>query len=65
MDTKYAQDRINYVITSLEDALLKCISVDFTDDAKMDQSPAYVIGYTSSMIKNALADLKGVANDLN
>ena len=65
MDTKYAQDRINYVMLSLEDALSMCLSVEFTDNAKIEQSPAYVIGYTSSMIKNALADLKVVSKDLN
>lgn len=65
MNNKYAQDRINYVITSLEDALFKCLSVDFTDNAKMEESPAYVIGYMSSMIKNAVSDLKVVSNDLN
>ena len=65
MSNEYAQDRINYIITALEDSLLKGLSVDFTDDAKTEQSPAYVIGYMTSMIKNAVIDLKVVSKDLS
>jgi len=65
MSNEYAQDRINYVITALEDSLLKGLSVDFNDEAKIEQSPAYVIGYMTSMIKNAVTDLKVVSNDLS
>lgn len=64
MTTKYAQDRINYVIQTLEDALSKCQSTDYNEDAKMEQTPAYVVGYTSSTIKNALIDLQAAINDL-
>lgn len=61
---KITQDRINYAIKSLEDALVKCQSVDYNDDARIDQTPAFVVGYTSSTIKNALIDLENAVKSL-
>lgn len=65
MDTEYAQTRINYAMKSLENALSVSDSVDYHDDAKIDQSPAYVIGYSTSTIKNVLFDLKTALEYLN
>ena len=65
MVNEYTQNRINYAIETLEHALSICNDVDYHDDAKCEQSPAYVIGYSTSSMKNALIDLKAVRNDLN
>ena len=65
MVNEYTQNRITYAIETLEHALSICNSVDYHDDAKMEQSQPYVIGYTTSSIKNALIDLKAARNDFN
>lgn len=59
------QDRIDYVIEALQVALTKCQSVDYSDDAKCEENTGYVIGWTSSTIKNALYDLNILKQDLN
>lgn len=59
------QHRIDNIIAALEEALIKCQSVDYHDDAKCDDSPAFAIGWTSSTIKNALFDLNNLKQDLN
>ena len=53
------------VIDALQEALAKCQSVDYHDDAKIEQSAPYVLGWTSSTIKNALIDLNKLCQDLN
>lgn len=59
------QHRIDNIIAALQEALTKCQSVDYRDDAKCDDSPAYAIGWTSSTIKNVLFDLNNLKQDLN
>lgn len=61
----YAQSRINYAIEALENALSVANDVDYFDDAKCEQSPAYVIGYSTATIKNALIDLKTALKYIN
>ena len=58
------QHRIDRVIESLEEALAKCQSVDYSDDAKCDDSAPFAIGWTSSTIKNVLFDLNNLKRDL-
>jgi len=60
-----AQHRIDNIIDALQEALTKCQSVDYRDDAKCDDSAPYAIGWTSSTIKNALFDLNIVKQELN
>jgi len=60
-----AQHRIDNIIDALQEALTKCQSVDYHDDAKCEESPAFAIGWTSSTIKNALIDLNNLKQDLN
>jgi len=55
------QHRIDNIIDALQEALTKCQSVNYRDDATCDESPAFAIGWTSSTIKNVLLDL----NNLN
>jgi hypothetical protein len=59
------QHRIDNIIEALEEALTKCQSVDYHDDAKCEQSPPYILGWTSSTIKNALIDLNQLKQNLN
>jgi hypothetical protein len=59
------QHRIDNIIDALQEALTKCQLVDYHDDAKCEQSPPYVLGWTSSTIKNALFDLNQLKQDLN
>jgi len=54
------QHRIDNIIDALQEALTKCQSVDYHDDAKVDDSPAFAIGWTSSTIKNVLLDLRNL-----
>ena len=65
MNNDYAQSRINYAIEALENALLVSSNVDYHDDAKCEESPAYVIGYSTAIIKNTLLDLKAAVKHLN
>jgi len=65
MINEYTLNRINYAIESLEHALSICNDVDYHDDAKMEQSQPYVIGYSTASIKSALIDLKAARNDFN
>jgi len=58
------QHRIDNIIESLEEALAKCQSVDYRDDAKCDDSAPFAIGWTSSTIKNVLFDLNNLKRDL-
>lgn len=59
------QHRIDNIIEALQEALTKCQSVDYRDDAKCEESPPFAIGWTSSTIKNALIDLNNLKQDLN
>jgi hypothetical protein len=59
------QHRIDNIIEALQEALTKCQSVDYHDDAKTEQSPPYALGWTTSTIKNALFDLNQLKQDLN
>lgn len=59
------QHRIDGMIDALKEALTKCQSVDYHDDAKCEESAPYVIGWTSSTIKNALSDLDYLKQNLN
>ena len=58
------QHRIDRVIESLEEALAKCQSADYSDDAKCDDSAPFAIGWTSSTIKSVLFDLNNLKRDL-
>jgi len=35
-------------------------TVNYNDDAKCEESPAYLIGWSTSTIKNALFDLENI-----
>jgi hypothetical protein len=59
------QHRIDNIIEALQEALEKCQLVDYSEGAKTEQSPPYVLGWTSSTIKNALFDLNQLKQDLN
>jgi hypothetical protein len=59
------QHRIDNIIEALQEALTKCQTVDYKDDAKSEESAPYAIGWTSSTIKNALFDLNQLKQDLN
>jgi hypothetical protein len=52
------------VIDALQEALEKCQTVNYNEDAKVEQSAPYAIGWTSSTIKNALIDLNKLRQDL-
>ena len=52
------QDRVDFVIKSLEHTLKLCENVNYNDDAKCEQQPAYLIGWSTSTIRNAIMDLK-------
>jgi len=58
------QHRIDNIIDALQEALTKCQLVNYHDNAKTEQSPPYVLGWTSSTIKNALIDLNQLKQDL-
>ena len=58
------QHRIDNIIEALQEALTKCQSVDYRDDAKCDDSAPFAIGWTSSTIKNVLFDLNNLKRDL-
>jgi hypothetical protein len=58
------QRRFDCIIESLQDALVKCKSVNYHDDAKCDDSPPFIIGWTSSTIKNVLIDLNNLKEDV-
>jgi len=59
------QHRIDNIIDALQEALTKCQSVDYRDDAKCNDSAPFAIGWTSSTIKNALFDLNILKQELN
>jgi len=59
------QHRIDNIIEALQEALTKCQTVDYKDDAKSEESAPFTIGWTSSTIKNALFDLNQLKQDLN
>ena len=59
------QHRIDNIIDALQEALTKCQTVDYCDDAKSEQSAPFALGWTSSTIKNALIDLNKLKQDLN
>jgi len=59
------QHRLDNIIESLQEALTKCQSVDYRDDAKCDDSAPFAIGWTSSTIKNVLIDLNNLKQDVN
>ena len=65
MRDEYTLNRINYAIKTIEDALSICNDVNYHDDAETEQSPPYVIGYSTARMKSALFDLKAVRNDFN
>jgi hypothetical protein len=53
------------VIDALQEALEKCQTVNYNEDAKAEESAPYAIGWTTSTIKNALIDLNKLKQDLN
>ena len=59
------QHRLDNIIEALVEALTKCQSVDYRDDANCDDSAPFAIGWTSSTIKNVLIDLNNLKQDLN
>lgn len=59
------QHRLDNIIEALQEALAKCQSVDYRDDANCDDSAPFAIGWTSSTIKNVLFDLNNLKQDLN
>lgn len=65
MSTEYAQDRIAFTIKMLEDTIKKCDKVDHSENAKCDNTPAYLVGWCTSTLRNAVIDLKAALNDLN
>ncbi len=59
------QHRIDNIIDALQEALEKCQTVNYNEDAKVEESAPYAIGWTTSTIKNALIDLNKLKQDLN
>lgn len=59
------QHRIDNIIEALQEALEKCQTVNYKDDAKCEESAPYALGWTTSTIKNALIDLNYLKQDLN
>lgn len=65
MYKEYAQDRINYTIKKLEETIDKCSNVDYTDNAKCDDTPAYLIGWCYATLKHAVMDLQSAQQMIN
>jgi hypothetical protein len=58
------QHRFDCIVESLQDALAKCQSVNYRDDAKCEDSAPYTIGWASSTIEEVLIDLNNLKEDV-
>ena len=55
-----AQNGLDRIIDNLQIALQMYATVDYNDNAKCEESPAYLIGWSTSTIKHVLLDLENI-----
>lgn len=64
MSNHLLQQRVSRILESLEETFGKCHDVSYLEDAPVEQSAAFIVGWTKSSLKLAIEDLQRVRLEL-
>jgi hypothetical protein len=64
-DIKIRQSQFESIVESVKSAIDVCERVDYSDDAKCEDSAPYAIGWSKSTLKNLMIDLNRILEDSN